>query len=712
MMRQQMLWFCGSLIPRANFRILSFIGGSNAKAWNLQRYDHNLTMTSLGKHAIEASDSWNVQVERQEREKVEDSLGKHAIEASDSWNVQVERQERERVEEEQPVHRLLKHHRRHRHHKDELPTLSAIGQQREKEFLKDENKKKQKKKDHAKRKHEKRMKEMLANPGIGETTAHGFIIDAGSTGSRLHVYEWEPRVLFDSEDVQDVVSGKRLTFPGTDSRWTDKLRPGLATFASLSDDKLERGIADYLSPLMEFAETVLREKSKHFQTYPIFLRATAGMRTLDTNDRARVLGAVRSVFSNKTLCPFYFEDEYARVLSGEEEAIFGWAGINFAMGSLVAESIGAGTVINPSLTYGALDMGGASTQISFYEPTEDIMSNLFKLQIGQGKHWNLYAHSFLFYGINEARERLQSRLLAGTSAQDRLVDGVFNPCLPGGSRKDVRLKVHINNDGEETWKFDAHETENGAYNAVLKNENKSGNFEECMIFTNQLLHLEKNTWCDFAHKGDCSFAGIYQPELPRQSEHFGEFLAFSNYYVVWDFLGLPERASIAQLKNATEHVCSMSKDEIFEFNRRTGKVDDDDVEDFCFRSAYAYQLLRNGYGFKPDEHIIATNVLKGQKVSWALGAMLYEINTLPWKYVEPVEDNSLDFTSSTKWSSFDSIFMGMMVVGIVVSVVFMFTARKRRARHYYEPIKEAHAADVLAPKDLRFSDARLSTIKL
>jgi hypothetical protein len=34
-----------------------------------------------------------------------------------------------------------------------------------------------------------------------------------------------------------------------------------------------------------------------------------------------------------------------------------------------------------------------------------------------------------------------------------------------------------------------------------------------------------------------------------------------------------------------------------------------------------------------EDNITATNVINGQKVGWALGSMLYEINTLPWTYI-------------------------------------------------------------------------------
>jgi Golgi nucleoside diphosphatase len=402
---------------------------------------------------------------------------------------------------------------------------------------------------------------------------------------------------------------------------------------------------------------------------------------------------VRTLFSNNTYCPFYFENEFARVLSGEEEAIFGWAGINFIMGNLVEESEGAGTVVNPKLTYGALDMGGASTQISFYESNEDIMSNLFKLQIGQGKHWNLYAHSFLYYGINEAQNRFQAHLLAGEDANSRLVEGVHNPCLPSGSRREVRLNIHINELGQEFWKSESGVSENGFYQAILKNDKDAGDFEKCMEHAKSILNLENNSWCNFAHKGECSFNGVYMSEIPKQSEHFGEFLAFSNYYHVWDFLGLPQRASVQELYDATQQICAMNKHELFEHNKQNAQVVDSQVEDYCFRSAYVFNILRNGYGFDLDEKITATAVLNGQKVGWPLGAMMYEINTFPWEYISSKhipDESPVDSYTEDAHKAFPAVFLGIMLLGVVVSLFSTFFLRSKRNRHLYQPLKEAN----------------------
>ena len=86
------------------------------------------------------------------------------------------------------------------------------------------------------------------------------------------------------------------------------------------------------------------------------------------------------------------------------------------------------------------------------------------------------------------------------------------------------------------------------------------------------------------------------------------------------------RSSLADLENRTRYACSLSETELLKFN--DGRIDESLVHDFCFHSSFVFQVLHNGYGFKMDDYITATNVVNGQKVGWALGAMMYEINTM------------------------------------------------------------------------------------
>ena len=354
------------------------------------------------------------------------------------------------------------------------------------------------------------------------------------------------------------------------------------------------------------------------------------------------------------------------------------------------DSQGAGTVINPRLTYGALDLGGASTQISFYQPDQDVMSNLCSsYRFGQGKHWNLYS-AFVFVLWNQCGDRaIRSSSFERKGPYRATCGGHSQPLPSRWCLKDVRTNIHFDNKNSETWSYPAALGNTSGYQlATLNNRNPRGDYDKCSEFVKELLHKDKGDWCQFAHRGDCSFAGIYQPTLPEQSEHFGEFLAFSNYYHVWDFLKLPSRSSLSDLDKAARNVCSMSQDELHNFAGHPWEESDDDtdasVNEMCFRSTYAFQLLHNGYGFKMDDYITATNLVGGQKVGWTLGAIMYEINTLPWHYVagKSEKDLKVDKTLGT------TIFFSALVLGMIFALVSIFRARILAKRSQYQPIKQ------------------------
>lgn len=520
---------------------------------------------------------------------------------------------------------------------------------------------------------QKHMAEMISKPGIKVNTVHALIIDAGSTGSRMHVYEFAPRILETRRQVDEAVSGNRLSFPGTESRWTERLRPGLNAFAPIEDDdELYAAVADYLSPLLEFAQSVLHSKQAMFEIFPIYLKATGGMRTLPSRDRQRLMGVVRSLFQNNTFCPFRFEEEFARVISGEEEAIYGWAGVNFLMGSLLDNSEGVGTVIDPVSTYGALDLGGASTQISFYDPAEDIMSQLFKLQIGASKHWNIYTHSFLYFGVNAAYERLNARLYYDAKTEDVVRNGgVYNPCLPGKTVVEFKSQVQIGKHGVEAWPPSVIynvTSDEGMYSTIMRNDQDVGDFKECYNYTTKLLRGETNAWCNFEHREDCSFAGVYQPPLPTSGTEFGYFVGFSNIHHTFDFLNLDAKSSLQQLHDGTEKLCAMSLPDLQRYNmqRKVKKrLSEDDLPRMCFLSSYVLSLLHKGYGFDMNSSIYALHQIDGHKVTWALGSIMYEVNTLPWQYEEAAMDGE-----STAYERFLRAEIGIFATLGLIALIF------------------------------------------
>ncbi len=317
----------------------------------------------------------------------------------------------------------------------------------------------------------------------------------------------------------------------------------------------------------------------------------------------------------------------ARVISGEEEAIYGWAAVNFAKGVLLEQSTGSGEAVPPNKTYGMLEMGGASAQIAFYEPHGDVMANLFKLQIGAARHWNVYAHSFLYFGVNGAYERLNARLVANSSDVDDYF--VYNPCLPGASQYVSTSRVHfVNNtmvpvsDPDHPFVLQA-----PLLSSILRNDHVRGDSQACREMVYKLLRLEANTWCNFAHDWDCSFAGIYQPKLPDL-----DFIVTSNFYSIFEFLGL-ETTTLAELRDQATRICDMTYPELQRYNNKRAKpLATTDLLQCCFQATLAAAMMIEGVRFPLNKTVTAIDVINGQKLGWPLGSMLYEINTLPWKF--------------------------------------------------------------------------------
>ena len=295
----------------------------------------------------------------------EEEPKKHPLEAAKSWELHAKRHHRKKHhgEKDQDRRQLKKKH--HGSHADSNQDEKGdkMEEQKEREYWKHQQEVEEEKAKEHKEKAKKirdNIKQLYDDPGIKASHIHGMVIDAGSKGSRIHLYEWKPRVLKSFESIEAAISGRKLSYPGSDTRWTDRIKPGIDSFAYLDDDdEMKSAIAAYMSQFLDFAKTILHDQVDDWGKFPIFWRATAGMRVVDTKNRARVVRTVRDLFSNDTYCPFAFTDEQARVISGEEEAIYDWTNVNFLLNVLIQQSEGAGTVTDPKLTYGALDLGGA-----------------------------------------------------------------------------------------------------------------------------------------------------------------------------------------------------------------------------------------------------------------------------------------------------------------------------------------------------------------
>lgn len=252
---------------------------------------------------------------------------------------------------------------------------------------------------------------------------YALTIDAGSTGSRIHIYKFH----------------NCLASPTLEYETFKAVQPGLSAFA-----RDPTAAAASLDPLMEEAVRVVPESLRKCSNVEV--KATAGLRLLGTKESEAILDEVRNRL--ETDWPFKVAGEHGvEIMDGKDEGVYAWITANYLLGK-----IGLGATSDDTLA--VMDLGGASTQIVF-EPTfpGDSPSELaegdhkYHLKFG-GRDFTLYQHSYLGYGLMRARRSVHN-LVAFTwsftqpSAKEweELSEEVQvpNPCLASGTSKQVTL---------------------------------------------------------------------------------------------------------------------------------------------------------------------------------------------------------------------------------------------------------------------------------
>jgi len=163
----------------------------------------------------------------------------------------------------------------------------------------------------------------------------GFVVvfDAGSTGTRAHVYRY-------SRD------GPSPALPRLETL-------GEAAKAGPLSAAAPGQVADLLAPLIHHALRVIPPAAVR-STDAIFL-ATAGLRALDRRVADALVAAAAAAL--KANSPFVVRRGGAAILAGADEAALAWAATNAATGAL------EGGPATPST--GIVELGGASLQVAF-----------------------------------------------------------------------------------------------------------------------------------------------------------------------------------------------------------------------------------------------------------------------------------------------------------------------------------------------------------
>lgn len=203
------------------------------------------------------------------------------------------------------------------------------------------------------------------------------ILDAGSSGSRLHLYKIsKPHKSFKNQSIP-LISEIELS--------NNSINPGISAFA-----KNTAGLKEYLEP-------VLNEVNIEFKKHRInpkiqvdfYVLGTAGMRLISKAKQQNIYQKLNSVISESN----NYNKVITKTLPGESEGLFDWLSINYIEKNLQLNKPTSAT----------LDMGGASTQVAFATHNYTDLDNTITLNFGHAEY-TIVSKSFLGLGLNEFRK--------------------------------------------------------------------------------------------------------------------------------------------------------------------------------------------------------------------------------------------------------------------------------------------------------------------
>ncbi|XP_010155723.1 PREDICTED: ectonucleoside triphosphate diphosphohydrolase 4, partial [Eurypyga helias] len=496
------------------------------------------------------------------------------------------------------------------------------------------------------------------NPNLN----YGIVVDCGSSGSRIFVYCWprhngNPHDLLDIKQMRDK-SRKPVVM---------KIKPGISEFAR-SPEK----VSDYISPLLSFAAEHV-PRAKHKET-PLYILCTAGMRILPESQQKAILEDLLTDIP--VHFDFLFSDSHAEVISGKQEGVYAWIGINFVLGRFehtddedeaVVEVHVPGSENKDSIfrkrTVGILDMGGVSTQIAYEVPkTEEVAKNLLaEFNLGCDAHqtehvYRVYVATFLGFGGNAARQRYEDSLFASTVLRNRVLgkqtgmtpdSPYLDPCLPLDAEDEIQQNGQI---------------------MYLRG---TGDFNLCREIIQPFMNKTNET--------QTSLNGVYQPAVHFQNSEFYGFSEF--YYCTEDVLRMGGDYNAAKFTKAAKDYCATKWSvlrERFDHGLYASHADLHRLKYQCFKSAWMYEVFHSGFSFPASYSNLKTALqVYDKEVQWTLGAILYRTRFLPLRDIQ--QENFRG--SHSHWRSFSFVYNHYLFFAcflIVLLSILLYLLRLRR----------------------------------
>ncbi|XP_059195611.1 ectonucleoside triphosphate diphosphohydrolase 3 [Centropristis striata] len=413
---------------------------------------------------------------------------------------------------------------------------------------------------------------------------YGIVIDAGSSRSNVFLYQWPGDKENDTGVVTELMNC-RVAGDGISEMEVDPKK----------DAKSMKGFQDCMNNISKAFPV-----QKHKNT-PLFLGATAGMRLLheqDENRSNKVLARLREYLSS---LPFNFQN--AAIITGQEEGLYGWITVNYLMGNFLEKNLW-NSYVRPdgAKTVGSMDLGGASTQIAF-AVQEDLNGTDYMHVKLYGYPYNVYTHSFLCYGKNEADKRVLDMIIKESNTSP-----IPNPCYPEGYN--TTLVASSIYDTECTKKPIGYDP-----NKQLFLEG-TGDGAKCGSIVRSIFDFKT------CHSSQCSFDGVEQPPIA------GDFMAYAGYFYVARAIGILGSSGLDQFNASVTEFCNTHW-EVLKANKKS--ISERYLRTYCFAAHYVLSLLADGYKFDKDtwQNINFQKEIKETSIGWSLGYMLSMSNMIP-----------------------------------------------------------------------------------
>ena len=418
------------------------------------------------------------------------------------------------------------------------------------------------------------------------------MIDAGSTGSRIHVYRFN--------NCGSTPELENEVFEQT------KPKEGGSGLSSYKEDA--EGAAQSLDPLMEVAIKSVPEEYRSCS--PLAVKATAGLRLLGPEMSDKILVAVRNRL--ETVYPFPVvskEKGGIQIMDGSDEGVYAWITTNYLLGKI------GGPDETP--TAAVFDLGGGSTQIVFQPTFEKSKAggmpehlaagdHKYDLKFG-GREFELYQHSHLGYGLMSARESMNNVVVDNMLAQHAddlswVKEPVPNPCIGPGMEKKIKMK------------FPAGHPLSPSAEILMVGPKDKSMAPQCRAIAEKIL--KKTGECKLA---PCSFNGVHQPSLAKTFAREDVYI-FSYFYDRTAPLGMPESFTLEELHQLTSTVCAGETQWKGFEGVENAMTELRGRPEWCGDLSFMVALLHTGYEMPLSREVKIAKKIKNNELGWCLGA--------------------------------------------------------------------------------------------